>query len=169
MEQVRGKASSRRRGGPGALANKRAADVHARALASILRELKAAGFISRRALADELNRRRIPTARGGRWQYTTVVRILARLGLLTFGKGARIHNGQAGSRAADAKAKALASTIRELQAKDLVSFSAIARELNAREIPTALDGSWHAASVSRLMRRLEKQEPTSRAARRKPR
>ena len=83
MEQARGKASSRRRGKHGAFANKRAADARARALASTLRELKAAGFISRRALADELNRRGIPTARGGRWHYTTVVRMLTRLGLLT--------------------------------------------------------------------------------------
>jgi hypothetical protein len=169
MEQVRGKASSRRRGDPRALANKRAADVHARALASTLHELKAAGFISRRALADELNRRRIPTARGGRWQYTTVVRILTRLGLLTFGTGGRINNGQAGKRAADAKAKALASTIRELQAKGLVSLSAIARSLNEREIPAAWDGKWHPTTVKRLLRRLEKLEPASRAAPREPR
>jgi hypothetical protein len=89
----------------GALANKRAADSCARALASTLRELRAAGFISRRALADELNRAGIPTARGGRWQYTTVVRMLKRLGLLTSGKGGRINNGQASKQAADARAK----------------------------------------------------------------
>ena len=100
----------------------------------------AAGFVSRHALADELNRRGIPTARGGSWHYTTVVRMLTRLGLLTSGKGGRINNGRASKQAADARAKALASTIRALQAKGLVSFSAIARELNEREIPTALGG-----------------------------
>ena len=106
-------------------------------MASTLRELRAAGFVSRQSLADELNRRKIPTVRGGRWQYTTVVRMLTRLGLFTPGKG-RTNNGQAGARAADARAKALASTIRELQAKGLVSFNAIAHALNEREIPTAL-------------------------------
>ena len=61
--------------------------------------------------------------------------MLTRLGLITKG---RINNGLANKKAADARAKALASTIRALQAKGLVSFSAIARELNEREIPTAL-------------------------------
>jgi hypothetical protein len=154
MEQVRGKTSSRWRGIRGAVAGKRAAEARARALASTLRELRAAGFISRRALADELNRRGIPTARGGSWHYTTIVRMLTRLGLLTSGKGGRINNGLASKQGADARAKALASTIRALQAKGLVSFSAIARELNEQEIPTALGGKWHPASVSRLLHRL---------------
>jgi hypothetical protein len=154
MEQVRGKTSSRWRGIRGAVAGKRAAEARARALASTLRELRAAGFISRRALADELNRRGIPTSRGGSWHYTTIVRMLTRLGLLTSGKGGRINNGLASKQGADARAKALASTIRALQAKGLVSFSAIARELNEQEIPTALGGKWHPASVSRLLHRL---------------
>lgn len=51
----------------------------------------------------------LPTARSGSWHYTTVVRLLTRLGLLTSGEGA----------AADARAKALASTIRSLQAGGL--------------------------------------------------
>jgi hypothetical protein len=72
--------SSHSRGKHGALANKRAADSRARALASTISELRAAGFISRCGLADELNRRGIPTARGGRRHYTTVVRMLSRLG-----------------------------------------------------------------------------------------
>ena len=156
MEQIRGKPSPGRRGIHGALANKQAADSRANALASTLRELRAAGFISRRSLAAELNRRGTPTAQGGRWHYTTVVRMLQRLGLLTSGKGAKIHNGQAGKRAADARALVLASTIRELQARGLDTFAAIARELNAREIPTALGGKWHSTSVKRLRQRLEK-------------
>jgi hypothetical protein len=167
MEQVSGGTSSRRRGIHGALANKRAADSRARAWVSTLRELRAAGFISRRALADELNRRRIPTARGGRWQYTTVVRILTRLGLLTSGKGGRINNGQASKQAADARAKKLARTIRALQAKGHISFSAIAHALNERAIPTALGGEWHPASVGGLLRRLKRlQRPSSSRRRR---
>jgi hypothetical protein len=90
-KQVRGQASPGRRWGHGSLANKRAADVRARALASILREIQAIGFIGRRAQADELNRRGVPTVRGGRWHRTTVERMLKRLGLLTWGVGARIR------------------------------------------------------------------------------
>ena len=137
------------------MARKQAADSRARALVSTIRNLTAAGFVSRQALADQLNRRKIPIARGGSWHYTTVVRMLTRLGLLTPGKGGRINNGRASKQGADARAKALASTIRALQAKGYVSFSAIARELNAREIPTVLGGEWHPASVSRLLHRLE--------------
>jgi hypothetical protein len=85
--------------------------------------------------------------------------MLRRLGFLTSGTGSRINNGQAGKRDADAKAKALASTVRELQAKGLYTFGAIARELNAREIPTARGGKWHSTSVKRLLRRLERLEP----------
>ena len=145
MEPVRGETSLSRRGAHGALANKRAADSRAHALASTLRELKAAGFISHQALADELNRRGLPTARGGRWRYTAVVRMLARLGLLTSGKGA----------AADARATALAATIRGFRKAGIVSTSAIARELNLRGIPTARGGKWHPFAVRRLLRRLE--------------
>ena len=116
MESEHGERFLRQRRMHGALANKRAMDSRARTLVQIIREIRAAGFISRRALADQLNRRLIPTARGGRWHYTTVVRMLTRFGLLTSGKGA----------AADARAKALASTIRSLQAAGLVSFNAIA-------------------------------------------
>jgi hypothetical protein len=140
---------------PGAMANKRSADSHAFALVPTIRKLLAAGFVSRHALADELNRRGIPTARGGRWHYTTVVRMLTRLGLLASGKGARIHNGQAGKQAANEQAKALGSTIRALQVKGFASLSAIARELNVRAIPSARGGKWHPASVSRLLHRLE--------------
>jgi hypothetical protein len=145
----------------GALAVKRAADAHARALASTLRELRAAGFISRRALADELNRRRIPTAHGGRWHYTTVVRTLTRLGLIRVSKG-RSNQRLAVKKAADARARALASTIRKLRKAGFVSLGAITRELNEREIQTARGSKWHRSSVRKLLLRLEKLETARR-------
>jgi hypothetical protein len=159
MEQVRAEAFSPKRGARGRLANKRAADHRANALAPTLSEIQAAGFMARRALADELNRRGIPTARGGRWHYTTVVRMLKRLGLLTWGVGARINNGQAKKHAADVRAKGLAPTIAEIQKAGIVSINAIARELSEREIPTAQGGKWHPSSARRLLRRLEKLKP----------
>jgi Recombinase len=158
LKQARGDASDRRRGRHGALANKRAADSRANALASTIRELRAAGFTSRSALADELNRAGIPTAHGGRWHRTTVTRILTRLGLVTMGKDARINNGRAKKHAADARAKALAATIAKLRKAGFVSINAIARELSEREIPTAQGGKWHATSVGRLLHRLERLE-----------
>jgi hypothetical protein len=152
--------ADRRRGVDGALANRRAADARANAWASTIRELRAAGFISRRSLAAELNRRGIPTAQGGRWHYTTVVRMLSRLGLLASFIDGRTNNGQAGKQSADAKAKALAPTVRELQAKGLDTFGAIARELNARGIPTSRDTKWQATSVKRLLQRLQRLDRT---------
>jgi hypothetical protein len=80
MAKRRGLNSSRkRRGNAGGSTVKRAADLRAQALASTIHDLKAAGFVSRRKIARELNRRRVPTARGGRWHYTSVTRLLARL------------------------------------------------------------------------------------------
>src|SRR3712207_9007649 len=47
----------------------RAVKARARAedLAPVIEEMKAAGAVSLRELADELNRRGVPAARGGRW------------------------------------------------------------------------------------------------------
>jgi len=86
------------RGGHGALANKRAADAHAHDLVSTIRNLMAAGFVSQRALADELNRSGIATARGGKWHRTSIGRVLARLDMIASGRG------EANTRAADARA-----------------------------------------------------------------
>ena len=151
MEQVKGDVS-RRHGVHTALKNRRAADSRAAALAPTIRELMAAGFVSQQALTDELNRRGIPAALGGRWHRTSVGKILMRVGLITKGS---VNNGLANKKAADARAKALASTIRALQAKGLTSLSAITRELNAREIPSPQGGRWHPSGVSRLLPRLK--------------
>jgi len=113
MEQIRGAASSRGRAVHVASTNKQAADSRAAALASTIRQLMAAGFVSQRELANELNRRGIPTAFSGSWHRTTVWRMLTRLGLITKG---RINIGRTNKQAADARAEALASTIRALQA-----------------------------------------------------
>ena len=69
----------RNRGHNGGAATKRAADVRAMALATVISELRACGFTKLSAMADELNRKQVPTARGARWRATTVARLLARL------------------------------------------------------------------------------------------
>ena len=112
----------------GALVGKRAADYRALALVAIIRELRAAGFVSRRPLADELNRRGIPTARGGHWHYTTVARMLTRVGRIVPAKGGRINTAMATKQAADVRAEALGPTIRKLRKTGFVSIKAIAHE-----------------------------------------
>ena len=65
---------------PGALAHMVAANLRAWALAPVIQELRAAGFVSYCAVARELNRRQVPPLRGGkRWYPMTVSRVLVRL------------------------------------------------------------------------------------------
>src|SRR5262249_13647617 len=54
------------------------ADRHAANVLPIIREIKRAGATSLRAIADALNARGVPTARGGRWQAQTVSNAPAR-------------------------------------------------------------------------------------------
>ncbi len=160
MEQARDGTSSRRRSVHGALAVNRAADARALALLPTIRELMAAGFVSQRGLANELNRRGILGVAGGRWHRNTVARMLTSLGLLTSGKGG-VNNGLAGKRVADVRAEALGPTIRKLRKAGFVSIHAIARELNERGIPAARGGKWHLTTVTRLLERLERLELSS--------
>jgi hypothetical protein len=56
------------------------ANANAADLAPIVRELQASGVTTVQGIADELNRRGIPTAAGrGLWQAVQVSRVLARL------------------------------------------------------------------------------------------
>jgi hypothetical protein len=65
---------------PGALSHMVAANLRARALASVVREIWAEGFMSYNAMSRELNRRNVPTLRGGRqWYPMTAGRLLVRL------------------------------------------------------------------------------------------
>jgi hypothetical protein len=169
MKQRR-KTSAKRGKGNRGFASKRAADEHAsrraadelaRALHPLFRRLMAAGFASERGLAAELNRRRIRAARGGRWHRGTVRAVLLRLGLITVRRGV-VNMRLAHKRAADARASVLAATIRRLRKTGVVSFSAIARELNLRGMRTARASRWHPFGVSRLLERLAKLDRSQR-------
>ncbi len=140
--------------------NKRAADARALTLLPTIRKLLAKGFVSQRGLANELNRRGVPGAAGGRWHRNTVARMLTRLGRLTSGQGG-MNNGLISKQVADARAEAFGPTIRELRKAGFVSIQAIARELNERGIATARGGKWRLTTVTRLLKRLERLEPSS--------
>jgi Recombinase len=71
--------TSKRGGTDNNLAWKRVADLRAEALRPTIYNLRKAGFVSICAIARELNKRGIPTARGGKWHMTTVTRLLERL------------------------------------------------------------------------------------------
>ena len=151
MEQVNEGISPRKSKSSGATASL-AANCHAAALALTIRELMAAGFVSQRDLMDELNRRGIPAAQGGKWHRTSIARVLIRLGFITPGRG---NNVLALTRAAEVRAEALGPTILELRKAGL-TVEAIARALNRRRIPTPLGAKWHKTSVGRLLQRFER-------------
>jgi Recombinase len=148
------------------LAFKPVADLRAEALGPTIGELRKAGFVSVKAIAQVLNKRRIPTPRGGKWHHTTVVRLLTRLGLIKLGRG-RANNRLAQKRAADARAKALASTIQKLRKAGFVSVRGTVRELNKRQVSAPRGGKWHSGTVSRLLRRLDRLGRVSRSQRRR--
>jgi DNA invertase Pin-like site-specific DNA recombinase len=62
----------------GAEQNARDARAFAARVQAIIAEIARQGFKSRRSIAQELNRRAIPTARGGRWGAQTVANVLGR-------------------------------------------------------------------------------------------
>jgi hypothetical protein len=61
------------------LAHRNAADARARNLAPIVREFRASGVLTVRALTRALNEGGIPTARRGKWHPSSVSRLLQRL------------------------------------------------------------------------------------------
>jgi hypothetical protein len=159
MEQANQGISPRKSESSGATANQLAANSHAAALALTIRGLRAAGFISQQALRDELNRRGIPAAHGGKWHRTSIARVLIRLGLIKSGYG---NNGLALTMAANTRAEALGPTILKLRKAGL-TVEAIARELNKRKLPTPLGAKWHRTSVGRLLQRFERLDRTGKA------
>src|SRR5215475_2160682 len=65
---------------PGALSHMVAANLRARALAPVVREIWAEGHMNYNALARELNRRQVSPLRGGKqWYPMTAGRLLLRL------------------------------------------------------------------------------------------
>lgn len=76
-------AAALRRAGKGGAALRatvaRNADDHARDLAAVLQDIRAAGHLSLRAMAAELNRRGMITRRGGKWQVSNVRGLVRRI------------------------------------------------------------------------------------------
>jgi hypothetical protein len=152
MEQV-----GEKRAHKSALENRRKADARAVALLPTIQKLMAAGFVSHRRLANELNRQGIPSAAGGKWHRNSVLRMLRRLDPGQSG----INNGLMQKRAADIRAERLAPTIRKLRKAGFISIKVIAAELNEQGIAAPRGGRWHLTTVSRLLERLDKLDRSS--------
>ena len=57
---------------------RRQADQRAASMQPLIEEIRASGIVSFTGIARELNRRAVPTARGGKWYPTTVINLLSR-------------------------------------------------------------------------------------------
>lgn len=68
-------------------ARKEIATARARDLAPILLSLQGAGFVALRTIAEELNCRAVPAARGGAWSASQVSRVLAEISKLGTERG----------------------------------------------------------------------------------
>jgi hypothetical protein len=62
----------------GAATGRLRADLRADAVLPIIRQIEASGITTKAAIAEELNRRRVPTARGGVWSHKSVGNVMAR-------------------------------------------------------------------------------------------
>lgn len=58
---------------------RRRADEFAGAMATIIEQIRAEGYTTLESIRDELNRRDVPTARGGRWHKPTVHNLVKRI------------------------------------------------------------------------------------------
>jgi len=59
--------------------NKGEADKRADGLRNTIKQLRADGIVTVRAITDELNRKQVPTAKGGKWHVPTVHNLLKRI------------------------------------------------------------------------------------------
>ena len=60
-------------------ARRRRADEFADQVAPIIAQIRSEGYTTIEAIRDELNRRAVPTARGGRWHQATVHNLVKRI------------------------------------------------------------------------------------------
>jgi hypothetical protein len=149
---VRGKISAARRKIPsalaskqGALTGKQAADARALALLPTIREIIAAGFATDHRLVNELNRKGITGARGGRWYRSSLRRLLTRLRQLTSKHGGT-DNSLAVKRVANVRAEPYSPTTRRASKCGLCLWQG-----HSARVERARDTSkWHPATVTRL-------------------
>lgn len=71
---------------------------------------------------------------------------------------------EAAQRKADEHARELLPLVQSLHERGIRSLGAVARELNAREIPTARGGKWYPATVRNLLKRAGQTQPISAVA-----
>jgi hypothetical protein len=136
------------------------ADARAIDLAPTVRELQAAGKTSLRAIADELNRRGIPTARRGQWQAGSVSQLLARIAKQWL-DDAIAHGALIDYAALSRKQREGVDLAKTLRASGM-TYGAVADRLNADGYRTTTGARYTASSVySALLRAIEREQAES--------
>jgi DNA invertase Pin-like site-specific DNA recombinase len=107
-------------------------------LAPVVEEIRAAGFVSCKAVARQLNARGIIPARGGRWSSSTASFVLSRLSLALSVSESK----QAQLAAKQTWIAGLAPILVEIRGSGHKTLTSIARELNARGVPAFRGGRW---------------------------
>jgi DNA invertase Pin-like site-specific DNA recombinase len=124
-----------------------------RALLPVIEEIRAAGIVSFKQIASELNTRGIAGFKGGQWGAHVVEKLLYRSNRPVFDHAfpeLKI-SAQRRQSADQIRAAAVLPTIIELWNDGRTSPGMIASELNRRRIPAVRGGKWYDATVTALL------------------
>jgi hypothetical protein len=118
-------------------------------LASVIAEIRAAGFVSAIAVARELNARGIRPIRADRWSTTSVRFTLSRFSL----RRSMAEWRQAQLAAKEAWIAGLAPILADIRRSGCKTLTSIGRELNARVVPSYWGGRWDPSLLHRTLTR----------------
>jgi DNA invertase Pin-like site-specific DNA recombinase len=127
------------------------AGERAKELGPLVWSLRRDGF-SLTSIAEEMKRRAVPTPRGGKWQTSSVHRLLSATKATVPDAGTIIKANRIGRRAAHARQRALdlAPLVEELRGKGK-TLRAIAAEFNKRGIRSGRGKPWCCTSVRQIL------------------
>ena len=131
--------------------NESPADAFARKMAPLIEDFRAAGIISFRQIADELNAIECPTPRNKKWYGSQVNRLILRIKDLPLQPSANTKKQHLKNKNTYSFAYSMSSIIKEIQNLCVKSPDAIAKELNLRDIYTLTGSAWNSSQVEKLL------------------
>jgi DNA invertase Pin-like site-specific DNA recombinase len=126
-------------------------------LAPVIAEIRAAGFLSAMAIARQLSARGIQAVRSDRWSSKSVHALLSRL---RWGRSVSQAR-QAWHAAKQRWIASLAPVLLDVRQSGHKTLVSIARELNARGVPTRQGARWDGPAVGKTLMYLPKDESES--------
>jgi DNA invertase Pin-like site-specific DNA recombinase len=123
-------------------------------LAPVIAEIRAAGFVSIKAIVRQLDSQGKRPVRAERWSRRSVGNLLSRLSL-----GRSVSESLQARRAAKQRwIAAVTPAIADVQRSGHKTLKSIARELNARGVPCFKGGQWEHTAVRRALRCLPEEQ-----------